>query len=118
MKKIFVKINWRLWLMRLGLFGLPLITFAKDPLQIVGDVTAVLQQVVALLFVVATAYFAWGVITYLIAAGDTSKLQAAKDHMTWGIIGMATMAGVWGIAYWLLNYFGIAGRAIPTGPGF
>lgn len=61
--------------------------------------------IIGLLFVLATAYFIWGVIQYVMGArGDDEKLEQGKRHMVWGIIGMAIMAGAWGIVEIIKNY--------------
>lgn len=63
-----------------------------------------LNLVIELLFVLATVYFFWGVINYIGAAGDESKLRDGKRHMIWGIVGMVIMAGAWSLVTILADY--------------
>ena len=66
----------------------------------------VLSPVIALLFVLATAVFIWGIVQYVIAqSGDPKKIDDAKRVITWGIIGMFIMASAWGIIAALCNFF-------------
>lgn len=58
---------------------------------------ALMNQIIPLLFVLVTVYFFWGIITYVRAAGDQKAIDTGKQHMIWGIIGMAVMASAWGI---------------------
>lgn len=55
------------------------------------------NQIIPLMFVLVTVYFFWGIITYVRAAGDQKAIDTGKQHMIYGIIGMAIMASAWGI---------------------
>lgn len=71
-------------------------------------VTGLLNPLITLLFVLATAVFLWGVTTYVIGqsgSGDEKKLATAKRVMMWGIIGMFIMASAWGIVKVLCDFF-------------
>ena len=68
------------------------------------QIRGTLNLVIELLFVLATVYFFWGVINYIGAAGDESKLRDGKRHMIWGIVGMTVMLGAWGIVNLIANY--------------
>lgn len=59
--------------------------------------TILMTQIIPLLFILVTVYFFWGVITYVRAGGDQKAIDTGKQHMIWGIIGMAVMASAWGI---------------------
>ena len=71
---------------------------------LLGSIRNTLNTIVELLFVLATVYFFWGVISYIGAAGDESKLRDGKRHMIWGIVGMVIMAGAWSLVTILANY--------------
>jgi len=77
---------------------------ASDLLEKIKDT---LNEIIVLLFVLVTVYFAWGVIKYVRAGGDEKALTEGKRHMIWGIIGMAIMAGAWGIVEMIQLYFGL-----------
>ncbi|MBU1102115.1 pilin [Patescibacteria group bacterium] len=65
-----------------------------------------LNLVIGVLFSLATAYFIWGIIQYVVSGGDEKKLEQGKKHMVWGIIGMAIMGAAWGIVTMIKNYIG------------
>ncbi len=87
--------------------------------QILTNIKDTLNFIIGLLFVLVTFYFIWGVVKYVSAAGDETKLKDGKRHMLWGIIGMAVIAGAWGIVRIALDYFGVqsgtGGITPPTG---
>ena len=56
-----------------------------------------MNQLIGLLFVVATLVFLWGVIRYVIAGGDEDKLKEGRQYIIYGLIGLAVMLAVWGI---------------------
>lgn len=65
----------------------------------------VLDPVITILFVLATIFFLWGVIQYVIGSqGDTTKIAAGKKMMFWGIIGLTIMASAWGIVTILCDF--------------
>jgi hypothetical protein len=64
---------------------------------LMNRIKTVLNEITVLLFVLVTVYFGWGVVKYVRAAGDEKAIAEGKKHMLWGIIGMAVMAGAWGI---------------------
>lgn len=89
---------------------------ASDLTGTISQVKTILNGIIGLLFVLVTLYFVWGIVLYVGAAGDETKMKNGKSHMIWGIIGMAVMAGAWGIVNILLNTFGVGNSNIPSGP--
>ena len=77
--------------------GSQLITFANNILK-----TA--QVLVTLAFVVALLTFAWGIIRFLIGAGDPGS---SKSFLLWGVIAMAVLASLMGLITFLQQAFGI-----------
>ena len=91
---------------------LPFISLAdKSVDEILKQFKNTLNTVIVIIFALATVVFGWGIVQYISAGGNDEKLKAGRQHMLWGIIGMAVMMAVWGLAKILANYFGI------TGPG-
>ena len=76
--------------------------------QIINKITTqILNPVIVLLFTLATIFFIWGVIQYVIGSqGATGKLEKAKSAILYGIIGMFIMASAWAIVGVLQNFFG------------
>ena len=100
--------------------ALPLIV-AAAPADVVSpilkNVVTALNVVLVIMFALLTIYFIWGVIGYVSAAGDEEKLKAGKQHMLWGIIGMAVVGVAWGVARLVQDYIGATG-AKPDIPSF
>ena len=80
-------------------------------------VTAV-RILIALAFLVALFVFAWGIVKFIVAAGDPEKIKEARQFILWGVVGIAVLASLFGLITWLQSYFGVAGGggAIPI-PG-
>jgi len=95
---------------------LPLVAAAQSIPVILQNISNTLQTIIGLLFVIATVIFLWGVIQFIAKSGDEAARNKAKAIMTWGIIGLAVMAAVWGIVQILINYFQVGGVGIPPGP--
>lgn len=77
--------------------------------QLVQAIKTTLGYVIAILFVLLTIYFIWGVVQYVTAGGDEEKLAKGKQHMIWGIIGMAVAGAAWGIVSIIWGYLGVTG---------
>ncbi|KKW34464.1 MAG: hypothetical protein UY81_C0074G0009 [Candidatus Giovannonibacteria bacterium GW2011_GWA2_53_7] len=57
----------------------------------------IVNPVVGLLFALAALYFVYGVYEFLKSdIGDAEK-EKGRQHMLWGVIGMAIMVSVFGI---------------------
>ena len=98
-------------------WALPMAAMAATVDTGLTKIKDLLITIIAILFVLVTLWFIWGVIQYVSAAGEAEKLKAGKDHMIWGIIGMAVAAGAWGLVKLLLETFGVGSSGIPTVPG-
>lgn len=73
---------------------------------ILARTALVLSAIMALLFLLATIVFIWGLIVYVIgSSGDKTKLEQGKRLMFWGVIGLFFMAAAWAIVKLLCNYF-------------
>ena len=97
---------------------LPLVVAAQQVNTILNQVKQTLNIVIAILFVLMTLYFIWGVVQYITAGGDEEKLGKGKQHMIWGIIGMAVAGAAWGIVAIIWNYLGVGGGGTPPIPVF
>lgn len=87
---------------------LPFAAHAQTTLEaFIIRIQSTASLVIGLLFVLATLVFLWGVIKFIISAGDEAKRKAAKGYMTWGIVGLAVMAAAWGVVKILIEYAGV-----------
>lgn len=66
----------------------------------------VFNPLILLLFAIATAVLAWGVVLYIIGSyGSDERVGRAKTIMFWGIIGMFIMASAFGVIRLLCDFF-------------
>lgn len=100
------------------LWTLPLAAAAQGGLGQVQTIAQTIRQILNIVIYIMLAllfiYFIWGVIQYVSAGGDEEKLKSGKQHMLWGVIGIAVVGAVYGIAQWLYGVFGI-NQAAPGG---
>ncbi len=93
--------------------SLPLMAAAANDTisPILTNVRTALNIVIYIMFALVIIFFIWGVVQYLTAGGDEEKLKNGRRHMLWGIIGIAVVGAVWGIAAFIWNYVGIGSGA-------
>lgn len=100
--------NLKIWSMRALVLAMPLASWAVawDPSGPMANVLKIATWVVNLLFIILAVYFVWGVITYVMAAGDPKKIEQGRQHILWGLIGLGVVAGMWGIGKMLVSFLG------------
>lgn len=81
--------------------------FAEQTFKTVVEdfVNSIEDPLISLFFTAAIIVFTYGVAKY-ITGGEISK-NSAREYMIWGIIGIAVMAGVWGLVSVVKNTFGL-----------
>lgn len=67
--------------------------------------TKILNPVEGFLIVLATLFFLWGVVEFITGASNEDKRTQGKQHMTWGILGLAIILAARGIITVLQNLF-------------
>ena len=53
----------------------------------------ILEPIVALIALAAFLVFAWGVIEFILGAGDEERRRTGRRHMMWGIVGLVIVFG-------------------------
>ena len=86
--------------------------FAQDTNHYVSTIISVVFVVGALL---ALAYLIMGGIQWITAAGDKSKTEAARNHITAALIGMLILAGAFAIFQVVMGVLGVGGNAANIG---
>ncbi|MEK7660167.1 MAG: hypothetical protein AAB343_03125 [Patescibacteria group bacterium] len=84
---------------------------------IIADLDNLFTAAIALLIVLATLLFIWGLISYLMAGPDEDKSKEARKYMLYGIVSLAVIIAMWGLANLLLETFGVDGGDIPNSVG-
>lgn len=65
----------------------------------------IINPTIYLLFALATVMFVYGIVMYIVSAGQ-GKTESSKKIMVGGIIGLFVMASAYGIVKILCNFFG------------
>jgi mannose/fructose/N-acetylgalactosamine-specific phosphotransferase system component IID len=99
----------------------PLAVFAQgDVDSVLSTISRIMNRIVPMLLGLAVIFFIWTLVKYMLSQGDEDGKKEARSQMFNGIIVIAVMLGVWGLAAILLNTFGInqsGPSVIPTIPG-
>lgn len=53
----------------------------------------ILMPIITLLALAAFLVFAWGLVEFILGAGDEEKRRTGRRHMLWGIIGLVILFG-------------------------
>jgi uncharacterized membrane protein len=57
----------------------------------------ILNPFIAFLMVLALVYFLYGVFQFIAGYDSPAAKEAGKQHMIWGVVGMAIMISVYGL---------------------
>lgn len=91
---------------------LPLITLAADLNATITNYIGYAKAIINFLLVIATLVFIWGIIKYITAGGDSTKITEARSYIIWGLIGLAIMASVWALSYYLIDISGVGNNNV------
>lgn len=96
---------------------LPAFAMAQGLLDTGESIIDLLNLGIRILLVLATLMFIWGLISYLIAGPDEGKAATARSYMLWGIVSLAVIIAMWGLARLLLDTFNIDAGSVPENVG-
>ena len=66
----------------------------------------IINPLIKLMFALAFLVFVWGVFQFLMNKQDEKNVTAGKQHMIWGVIGMAIMFSAFGIINLIVSTIG------------
>lgn len=98
---------------------LPAVTFGATPIPTSGIVdtikglTDVVNALIPFFLAIAVVVFIYGVIKYIFQPGEESRKEA-RSYIIWGIIAMAVILAIFGLAKLVLNLVGVTPD---SGPG-
>ncbi len=105
----------RVFFITISALALPIAALAVDPppvpprtdevFELLNRVTSTLNIIVAILVIIATLVFIWGVILFLTSSGDPTKRGEGRQYMIWGIVALAVIAAAWAVANVIIAYF-------------
>ncbi len=86
-------------------------------IEFIGKVNAaIINPLLALIFVAALFLFLWGGFVFILGVGSSEEARAnGKRHMLWGVVGMVIMVSVFSILQIGLATFGVGGQTLPEG---
>ena len=94
-------------------YALPALALAQSGPQL-GNLESLIRAIgrlvnllIPLLIAVALLVFFWGLINFILSAGDETKRAKAKHTMIWGIIALFVMVSVWGLVSFIGSALGI-----------
>ncbi len=95
----------------LGLALLPAVAAAQVDLtnleEAVGSLTGVINFLIPFFVGLAVLVFIYGLIKYVLQAGNAEARVEARGYIIYGIIGIAVMLGVFGLVRLITNTFGL-----------
>ena len=81
----------------LSMVVMPMMTHAKTFKELVDTVTdGLAKTIVQFLFILATVYFFWGVVQYVLSPEQENR-NKGRMYMVWGIIGLVVMFSVYSL---------------------
>ncbi len=70
----------------------------------------ILNPLIVLMFAIAAAYFAYGLFEFIKDSDKPDAREKGKQHIIWGLIGMAVMVGVRFLMTLITGTLGIDGQ--------
>ena len=86
----------------------PVVTFVHNV------TTEVINPLIAILFAAAMVYFLYGLLVFILNAGNEAKRTEGKSHLMWGLIGMTIMVSTYAILAMGLRTVGVTGADVPN----
>lgn len=83
---------------------------------IVGKIVIeIINPIIGVIFAAALVYFLWGLLMFILNAGNETKRAEYKQHMLWGLIGLVVMLSAYALIEIGLRTFGVQNSDMPGG---
>jgi len=97
--------------------AVPTATYLTGVLNVISEIlAAALPVIIALAFI----FFLWGLLKFMMAAGDEAAKEQGKQIMIWGVVILFVMLSIWGLVAILNTITGVnqggQATAIPSLP--
>ena len=66
--------------------------------------TVIVNPLLKLLLAAAVIYFLWGVAQFVLNRNEETKAGEGRQHMLYGVIGLAVILGVFGIVNVIVDF--------------
>lgn len=67
----------------------------------------IIDTAIPIVFGILVIAFFWGLVRFVMAAGDETARKGGKDLMIYSIIALFVAASIWGIVRWIGNIVGV-----------
>jgi len=92
----------------------PLPLFAANGISDVQVIILNLFGNLSYLFMAGTvAFFAYGVVKFILNADDSTEREKGRQFILWAIISFVVIVSIWGLVSFLLGSFGITAGGTP-----
>jgi len=81
--------------------------------RLICQLHQILNSIIPVLVALGVVYFIWGIVQYVISDSEEAK-KKGKDHIIYGIIGLAAIVGLWGLVTIITTTFGLGGVSAPS----
>jgi hypothetical protein len=71
--------------------------------NLVGNITTILSQVIAVLGLVCVVVMIIGGVTYMTSSGDAGKVKKGKDTILYGLIGLVICVLAFALVNWVIG---------------
>jgi cbb3-type cytochrome oxidase subunit 3 len=68
---------------------------------------SLINFLIGTVFVLAILVFFYGLVRFVLSAGEKDARERAKQIMVWGVIAVFIMTSIWGIIAFLQDSFGV-----------
>ncbi len=85
--------------------------------SVITRVGSTLNTIIPLLLIGATVVFLWGIVRYLSAGGNEEQIKEGRQLSIWGVIFLAVMVAIWGLAFLLIDFVFNDPNPVPFIPG-
>ncbi len=78
----------------------------------------IINLLVTLIFALSILVFFWGLVKFILNAGDSKSHEEGKELIIWGLISLFVMVSIWGILRFVYNDLGLSstGFGLPLLP--
>jgi len=73
-----------------------------------GILDTLLGVAVPLIISLAVVYFIFGILKYILSAGDETKRRESVKVITFGLVALFVMVSVWGLVALITDTFGVS----------
>ena len=81
--------------------------------DLLSNLQSWVNSLIPILMTLALAAFFWGLVKYIMSAGDEEKASSGKGIMIWGVIALFVMVSIWGLTGFLSETLGLGTGSAP-----